>query len=271
MSLNGVNTNVGAMTALQSLSATNAAFDRVRSRVSTGLKVASVRDDGATWAIAQTQRAEQRSFDAVIGSIQRGQAVIDVAIAAGETIADILPQMKQVALHITSGDLPNSATLALTAEYFALRDQIDAAAAGATFDGMNLISGGGSDAIRALAGVGGGSTIDIAHEDLSTSGAASQVLDYSSGYVTIGDIDGAIASVGEAMARLGTGAKALETHLTFVRKQQDAVEVGVGRLVDADLARDSALFQSLQVKQQLAVQALGIANRSPSSLIQLFQ
>ena len=74
----------------------------------------------------------------------------------------------------------------------------------------------------------------------------------------------------EAIGKLGTGSKALDMHLDFVSKQQDTLEGAIGNLVDADMAREAARFQALQVRQQLAVQAMQIANRQPSLLLQLF-
>src|SRR5690606_19805122 len=87
----------------------------------------------------------------------------------------------------------------------------------------------------------------------------------------ITDIETSLDQMGLALARLGTGAKALEIHNTFVTKLSDALEVGIGNLVDADLARESAKLQSLQVKQQLGIQALSIANSAPSVLLGLFR
>jgi flagellin len=84
-------------------------------------------------------------------------------------------------------------------------------------------------------------------------------------------LDSALTAVNAAAAKFGTGSKALDTHLTFVGKQQDVIDVGIGRLVDADMAKESARWQALQVKQQLAIQALSIANSAPSMLLQLFR
>ena len=98
MPLNSVNTNVGAMVALRSLNAINGELNTVLRRISTGLKVSSARDDPATWAIAQTQRAESRALTAVMGSLQRGQSIADVALSGAETISDLLVQMKEKAL-----------------------------------------------------------------------------------------------------------------------------------------------------------------------------
>ncbi|MDP1631339.1 MAG: flagellin [Caulobacter sp.] len=272
MSLNSVNSNVGAMIALQNLNSSNAELARTRQRISTGFKVSSTKDNGAVWAIAQGQRGEQRALDAVIGSIQRGQSVVDVAIAAGETISGLLVKIKQMALPLLENDQQNAALLALSSDYLDFLDQIDAAAASASFAGMNLISSGGADQVKALANTVGSETIDLDHVDLSTDSPAINPLRPDGvGYITIADIDFAIASTNAALAKLGTGSKALEAHLVFVRKQQDTVQAGIGRLVDADLARESARLQSERVKQELAVTALGVANSGPSMLLQLLQ
>jgi len=78
-------------------------------------------------------------------------------------------------------------------------------------------------------------------------------------------------NVNAALARLGTQSKALGIHTTFVSKLSDALETGIGNLVDADLARESARLQSLQVKQQLGIQALSIANQRPQAILSFFQ
>ncbi|MET3528078.1 flagellin, partial [Phenylobacterium koreense] len=95
MALNSVNTNQGAMIALQNLNATNKDLGVVQNRVNTGLKISTAKDNGAIWAIAQNQRAESTSLNAVISSLQRGQSVADVAMSAGTAISDILVQMKE--------------------------------------------------------------------------------------------------------------------------------------------------------------------------------
>src|SRR3954466_2092027 len=98
MLLNSVNTNVGAMIALQNLNATTTDLQTVQGRINTGLKVASAKDNGAIWAIAQGQRAESSALDSVKDSLQRGQSVLDVASAAGSSVSDLLIQMKAKAL-----------------------------------------------------------------------------------------------------------------------------------------------------------------------------
>jgi len=275
MPLNSVNTNVGAMIALQSLNAINGELNTVLRRISTGQKVSSARDDPATWAIAQTQRAESRALTSVMGSLQRGQSIADVALSGAETISDLLLQMKEKALAASDPTLSATDKAALSEDYVALRKQIDRAASTAEFGGVNLISSGSAGAVRALTNASGSSTLDIDHVDLSTTGGAisGTVADLTGaiGATELANIDSAIRSVNAAAAKFGTGAKSLDRHLTFVGKQQDVIDAGVGRLVDADLARESARLSALQVQQQLAVMALGIANRGPSMLLQLFR
>ena len=275
MSLNSVNTNVGAMIALQSLNAINKEYAQVQNRISTGLKIASAKDNPAVWAIAQNMRAESKSLDAVMASLQRGQSLADTALSAGESISDILVQMKEKALAATEAGLSTASKQALSDEYVALRKQIDTIAATASFDGVNLISAGGTGKIRALANTKASATIDIDHVDLSTTGATiSPLLANLTGGVASADIDkidAAIQGVSSALSKLGAGSKALDRHLEMTAKLQDTFDAGIGNLVDADLAKESARLQALQVKQQLAIMALRIANQGPSMLLGLFR
>lgn len=275
MSLNSVNTNIGAMVALQALNATNRELAQVQDRISTGLKIASAKDNPAIWAIAQNSRAESKSLDAVMASLKRGQSISDVAMSAAETISDVLVQMREKATAATEAGLSTASRRALSDEYVALRKQIDTIAGNATFDGVNLISSGSAGAVRAIANAQASSSIDIDHVDLSTSGSAiSGVLADLTGSVSssgLADLQTAIQTVSSALSRIGVGSKALGRHLEFVNHLQDAIDAGVGNLVDADIAKESARLQALQVKQQLAIQALTIANSTPSILLSLFR
>ena len=277
MSLNSVNTNKGAMIALQNLNATNKDLGTVQNRINTGQKIATAKDNGAIWAIAQNQRAESASLNSVISSLQRGQSVADVAMSAGTAISDILVQMKEKVLAATEAGLSTASKQALSDEYTSLRDQIDTIANNATFDGVNLISrpSVNSSSIKAIANADATATIDIDHVDLSKSNAKiAATLTSLTGTVNSADVkevEDAIQDISSALSKLGTGAKALDTHMTNVMKLQDTLDAGVGNLVDADLAKESAKLQALQTKQQLGVQALSIANQSSSTLHGLFR
>ena len=277
MAMNSVNTNQGAMIALQNLNTTNKELGVVQNRINTGQKISSAKDNGAIWAIAQNQRAESASLNSVISSLQRGQSVADVAMSAGTAISDILVQMKEKVLAATEAGLSTASKAALSDEYKSLRDQIDTIANNATFDGVNLISttSVNSASIKAIANADATATIDIDHVDLSKSNAKIAAtltsLTGAVGSADVKDVEDAIQDVSSALSKLGTGAKALDTHMTNVMKLQDTLDAGVGNLVDADLAKESARLQALQTKQQLGVQALSIANQSSSSLLGLFR
>ncbi|MFT4912977.1 MAG: flagellin [Brevundimonas sp.] len=276
MAMNSVNTNVGAMIALQNLQVTNNELGQVQSRINTGKKVASAKDNGAVWAIAQGQRAEIGALNAVKDSLQRGQSAVDVSLAAGESVSDLLTQLKEKALSATDTSLTSSARSALNEDFKSIRDQIATVVSNASFNGVNLLDGSSTGGFAALANVSG-STITVASEDMSLSGSvvtlgASDVIDTASAAAaSLALVSASIDNVGASLAKLGTGSNSLGTHLTFVGKLQDTLEAGVGNLVDADLAKESARLQALQTKQQLGVQALSIANSSTSILLGLFR
>lgn len=270
-----VNTNMGAMVALQNLTSTNKELAEVQNRISTGLKVASAKDDGATFAIAQTMRREVASFGVVQDSLDRAQSTVDVALAAGEGISDILLEMKEKALAAQDDSIDSTSRAALNEDFRSLRDQITTIVANATFNGINLVDGT-EGTLTALASANGSSTIAVAGENMSLSGsivtvgASTQVNSASAAASAATAVDASIDTLNRALARLGTGSRKLEIHSTFISKLSDSLTSGIGNLVDADLAQESARLQSLQVKQQLGSQALSIANRSPSSVLSLF-
>jgi flagellin len=276
MPLNSVNTNAGAMIALQNLQATNSELGVVQSRINTGKKIASAKDNGAIWAIAQGQRSEIGALNAVKDSLQRGQSATDVAIAAGESVSDLLVQLKEKALAASDTSLTTSARSALNEDFKAIRDQIATVVSNASFNGVNLLNNSITAGFKALSNASG-STITVQDENLSLGGAnvtlaATATIGTSTlASTALTTINTSINNVSAALARLGTGSNSLGTHLKFVSKLQDTIETGVGNLVDADLAKESARLQALQTKQQLGVQALSIANSSTSILLGLFR
>ena len=279
MALNSVNTNGQAMIALQNLNATGAELAISQNRISTGRKVDSAKDNGSTWAIAQSMRANSQSLNAVRDSLQRGQSTIDVAMAAAGSISDLLIQMKEKALAASDTSLDTASREALNVDFKALRDQIGKTVANAEFNGSNMIKTGGSS-IFALANAAGTNKLTVSAQSLGLgsanltgigSTASLQSNTASSAQAMIATVNTAIGKVSTALAKLGTGSKALDLHLTFINKLQDSIDNGIGNLVDADLAKESAKIQSLQTRQQLGVQALAIANASTQTLLSLFR
>jgi len=279
MALYSVNTNRDAMIALQNLNVTGAELSITQNRISTGRKVDSAKDNGSTWAIAQSMRGTSTSLNAVKDSLQRSQSTLDVALAAGGSVSDLLLQMKEKALAASDTTLDTAGRSALNEDFKALRDQLAKTVANADFNGTNMIKSGGIN-IAALANAAGTSKITVAAQNLALGGANLTSITATSSIGTstagtaqtmIATVNTAIGKVSTALAKLGTGSKALDLHLNFIMKLQDTLDNGVGNLVDADLAKESAKLQSLQTRQQLGVQALSIANQSTSALLGLFR
>jgi flagellin len=264
------------MIALQNLNKTNSDLQQVQQRINTGLAISSAKDNGGIYAIAQSMRADVGGYKAVSQSLDLATSTVDVALAAGEAISDIMVEMKQKALAASDTSLDTAARSALNEDFKALRDQIGTIVENAEFNGKNLISNGASD-ISALANADGSNTITIGAEDLSMTGGTlglattTEFASAASASTVATSIGTGLDSLNSALARLGTGSKSLEIHKTFVGKLSDTLEQGIGNLVDADLAKESARLQSLQVKQQLGVQALSIANSAPSTILGYFR
>ena len=264
---NSVNTNVGAQVALQNLNVTNAELATTQTRINTGKRVATAKDNGAIWAIAQNQRAASNALNSVKESLQRGQSTVEVAISAGETVSDLLLQLKEKALSAADAGLDATSRGALADEYKSLLGQISKAVSTAEFNGA------GTD-IKALANSDATSVITVLAQTLTLTAlslATSTIGTKTLASTAIGLVNSAITEVSSKLSKLGTGAKALNSHLNFVSKLQDSIDAGVGNLVDADLAKESAKLQALQTKQQLGIQALAIANQSSSILLGLFR
>jgi len=271
-----INTNPGAMIALQNLNQTNRDLMQVQNRINTGLAVSSAKDNGGIFAIAQGMRSEVAGLRAVNQSLDLAVSVTDVGLAAGEAISDLLIEMKEKALAASDTSLDSSSRAALNEDFVALRDQIGTIVENAEFNGINLISNGADD-ISALANASGSNSITVAAEDMSLTGStltitAGTEIDTSTNAAAAATaIDTSLDNINSALARLGTSSKALEIHKTFVGKLSDTLDKGIGNLVDADLAKESARLQSLQVKQQLGIQALSIANSAPSTILGFFR
>jgi flagellin len=272
-----INTNPGAMIALQNLNQTNRDLMQVQNRINTGFKVASAKDNGGVFAIAQSMRSEVGGLRAVTQSLDLAVSVTDVALAAGEAISDLLIEMKEKALAASDTSLDTASRAALNEDFTALREQIGTIVENAEFNGVNLIDGSVTGGITALANADGSNTISVVDEDMSLGGSL-VTLAATASFATatqasdiVDDIEDSLTALNSALARLGTSSKSLEVHKTFVGKLSDTLEKGIGNLVDADMAKESARLQSLQVKQQLGIQALSIANSAPSAILGFFR
>jgi len=271
-----VNTNNGAAMALQYLTLTQGQLTQTQSAINSGLKVSSARDDGAVYAIAQNQRGQVAGYSAVINSINNATSSVDVALSAGQSISDLLIQMKQKALSASDSSLDTASRQALNANFTALRDQITTIVTNASFNGFNLVNGTNST-ITALASADGSRRITTSGQNMKLSGSIVSVATTASistqakASTLVATIQTSLINVNSALAKLSAGAAKFSIQGTFAQKLSDTLTTGIGNLVDANMAQESAQLQSLQVKQQLGIQALSIANQAPQAILSLFR
>ncbi|QDK33771.1 MULTISPECIES: flagellin [Sphingomonadaceae] len=274
-----VNTNAGAMAALQSLNATNRSMETTQSRINTGLNVASTKDDSAKYTVAQTLRGDQGGLTAVTSSLNNAKSVVDVAVSGAEQISDLINDMKSKAYEAASAT--DSGTLeALQKDYDGLKSQIDSIISSSDFNGVNLLdsSGGSVSSLQTLdtgnlltvssvniGGLSGGSAT------LSGLSGSSDLASATAAASTVDNLDALSDALNTQLSTLGAKSRQIDGQLEFTSNLSDVIETGIGNLVDADLAKESAKLQALQVQQQLGVQALSIANQAPQTILSLFR
>lgn len=272
-----VNTNSAALTALENLNKTNQTLTQVQGEISTGLMISSAKDNASVWAIAQGQRADIGSLASVKSSLNRAASISDVTATAGGSISDLLVQLREKVVSAMDPSLSTTSRAALTSDYQATLRQIAQVTNSASFDGANLLNGSQASNIQFLANAQGNAFITLSVKDMSLGGslitltATSTIGTVTMATANLAALDASIANVNQALGDLGAQAKQIDSHITFVSKLSDTLTAGVGNLVDADMAKESARLQALQVQQQLGAQSLSIANQAPQVVLSLFR
>ena len=267
-----INTNVGAMVALEQLNLTNKKLQNTQLRITTGLKVNGPKDDAATFQIATRLRGDIAGTKAVGGALANGDSTVNVAISAGKAIANLLTEMKAKVVQANQAGLDTASRTALQNDFQALRDQLETIVATAEFNSTNLIFQSASE-LKVLSTVDG-SVISVSAQKMDTTTLTinASTLATSSGAATaLTSIETAITLVADKLAALGSTAKRIEVQTDFTTSLVNILTEGLGNLVDADLAQESATLQALQIQQQLGVQSLSIANAGPQTILALFQ
>lgn len=271
-----VHTNTSAMIALQNLNRTNTELEGVQVRLNTGLKIAGAKDNAAVFAVAQNMRSDIGAYNAVQTSLNRAASIAEVGLAAGESISDLLVQMREKATAAMDPSIDTFTRAAYDADFKALIDQVNVVIANSAFDGANILTTSLGAGIEFLSDADASKTITLKTQDLTVSGTKILLTNSSSlGTATlaagvVSDLKTSLDNVNQALANIGSDLKKIEAHQSFVNKLRDALTTGIGNLVDADLAVESARLQALQVKQQLGVQTLSIANSQPGIILNLF-
>jgi flagellin len=273
-----VNTNNNALAALESLNMTQQSMTKTQNRVSSGLKVSGAADDASTFAIAQGQRGDIAGFQQVSNSLAIGGAVVAVALQGATQISDLLNQLKAKVVQGMSSPAGSQTTIQADAD--SLIASVTSTSTTAQFNGLNLIGAAGvNDDVTSSLDRNAAGTVSVAKITVTASNLSGDGLGISTAGVSgvtlnaagLVKVEAAITSVQTALSNLGTAANKLTTQGNFIKSLTDTLTSGVGTLVDADLAAESANLQALQTKQQLGIQALSIANQGPGAVLTLFR
>jgi flagellin len=272
-----VNTNQPALIALQNLNRTNDQMQATQTRINTGESISTAKDNAAVWSIAQEQRADMSALGAVKMSLDRATSIADVALAAGESVSDLLKLMREKVVAAKDTSLTTTSLQSLNSDFQGLLKNLQQVIKSAVFDGANLLDGSQPADMTFLADADAAQAITLSLQNLSLGGtintltATDDILTPANATAVLTRLDATMSSVNQAVGNIGTQAKQIDAHSSFVSRLNDVLETGVGNLVDADLAKESARLQALQVKQQLGAQALSIANGAPQIILSLFK
>lgn len=273
MPINSINTNISAQIALQFLNGTNRDMDQVQQRVSTGLKVNGAVDDASSFAIAQGLRGDIKAYGAVSQGIANGRGVATIALSVATSISNLIADVKKKIIEGMNAANTTEQQNILNADFTALSAQINTFIANATYNGRNILSAL-STSVNVIANIDGTvmtirsqSAFTVSSNNLGAQNVSSTVAAYKA----LSALEIAESAIALALGQLGADVRALNFQADFIEQLTDSTTEGLGDIVDADMAKESARLQALQVKQQLGVQTLNIANQRPTILQQLFR
>jgi flagellin len=271
--MNSVNTNVQAQIALQFLNQTTRDLDTTQNRVSTGLRVSSAIDDASSFAIAQGIRGDLKAYSAVNQGLANGKGLATIALAAANSISDLLGDIQAKIVQGMNAANTTAQQAILNADFQSLTAQINTFISNAVFNGRNLLSFS-SSSVNVIANIDG-TTLTLRSQSafsVSSMALGAQVLSSTvASYQALSALALAEAAINVVLGQIGADTRTLNFQDQFISQLSDATNVGLGSIVDADMAKESAKLQALQVKQQLGVQTLNIANQRPNILQQLFK
>ena len=283
MSLNNsILTNSGAMVALTNLASINTSLKTTENRVSTGLKISGAQDNASVFAVAQGIRGNIKSFDAVSTALSGAQGVVSVAISAATSVSNAMQDIKTKLTELSDDSITTTQRSYYNNDLSALINQVNTSfVQGATYNSYNLLTS--TAQLNVIADVSGhqltfGGTTDVLTSAISTfMSSISGEMSASDGSSARTMISGTGAwdtfnnAVNAVLNDLGATNRSLSDQITFNQSVSDATTTGLGALVDADLAKESANLTAIQTQQQLATQTLSIANQQPQILLSLFK
>jgi flagellin len=283
---NSINTNYGAMIALQSLNLTNSQLNTVQKQISTGYRVADAVDDGAAYAVAQGVRSSVNALTTANQQLGGVQGLLATTSSALNDVSNTLSSMRDVLVDLANGNVSGNQRTQYIAQYQTLLSNVKSDIQDAGYSGKTLIGNitGSSGTFAGVAVVRNevGSTYGITtfggselYGSLSfgstglSNGTLASATKVAALITATGTFLNEMNNLGSAMNKYGSSTNYVTNQISYNSDKIDALNTGMGALIDADLAKESAQLQALQIRQQLATQAMTIANQTPSTLLTL--
>jgi len=277
MPLNSVNTNVGAMVALQSLNKTTDALSAAQKQISTGYRVADAKDDGAAFAVAERIRGDMAATTSANQQLGGVQGLLAVTNSALQNVSTTLQTLKGIAVKLADGTITADQRSQYQAQSKQLTDNIKNFIKDASYNGLNILDVTTASAVQVI------SSGDGTYYSFSSVSGLTQIYNVISSANTWDRASASAAltaggsittSIGRTLTNLnnfGSYSNYIDSQINYNKSILDAQNSGLGALIDADMAKESAQLQALQIRQQLGTQALGIANNAPQVLLSLFR
>jgi flagellin len=289
MPINSVQTNNSAMVALQTLNSTNSQLQSVQKQVSTGFRVSDAADDGAAYAIAQGIRSTVGSLTSANQQLNGVQGLLSTTMSSLTNISNTMTTMRGLVVKLADDTTSAQDKINYQAQYAELSANLGTAITDSSYNGNSLIDAANTNFKAVGTGMNvsrneSGATYNLQSFDattaistvvttpttagtfLTTTGAAA-LLTGGSGSI----FDTALSAVNTALNQVGSEVNSVKSQVSYNSDKMDALNSGMGSLVDADLAKESAQLQALQIRQQLGTQSLSIANQAPAALLSLFK
>ena len=273
MAMNSVNTNLGSMVALQSLNKTSDQLSVVQKRISTGMRVADAKDDGGAFAVSQAIRADVAGLTAANEQLGGTKGVLDTTFAALNKVSESMVKVRETLTRLADGTINDDQRAQYESQYTALRTQVQNFITDATYNGRTLLDTADGNIVTTRNESGDTFTITAIDgaTDLVVAAAPADVAAAQAALADGGDFETVESAIADALNQFGSDSNYIDSQIRYNKDKVDAMEGGLGALVDADLAKESAKLQSLQIRQQLGTQAMSIANQSPQTLLSLFR
>jgi len=262
------------MLALSSLRTTQVALNVSSKQVQTGYRVADASDDASTFSVAQGIRGNLQAYTAVQGSLANGVGLGSVTQAALTNISDLIGNLQAKITQLADGSISASQRTIYTADFNAMTSQISNFISQASYNGTNLLSA--ASVAKTFLADTNATTLTMASQSATAAGfttftGAANVSSASQASAALTSLTTFQQVVATSLGANAADTRTLTLQSSFVNAIVDATTTGLGAIVDADIGKASASVQALQVRQQLGIQSLSIANQQPSVLLGLFR